>query len=114
MKEQNSKWLLLVSALSAAATFLVPPLRAEVLEKSKQVDHSIVHYKVVLPNDYDPAKTYPAILAFGGGPQTMNTMAFSAAISAPRRKSAAISLSRRRRPTAICSSRMEIASSPIF
>ena len=28
-------------------------------------------YKVVLPNGYDPAKAYPAILAFGGGPQTM-------------------------------------------
>jgi predicted esterase len=30
-----------------------------------------VHYKVVLPTGYDPAKAYPAILAFGGGPQTM-------------------------------------------
>ena len=34
----------------------------------------MVHYKVVLPNGYDPAKAYPAILAFGGGPQTMNTV----------------------------------------
>jgi predicted esterase len=33
-----------------------------------------VQYKVVLPNGYDPAKAYPAILAFGGGPQTMNTV----------------------------------------
>src|SRR5207302_2994465 len=33
-----------------------------------------VHYKTVLPNGYDPAKAYPAILAFGGGPQTMNTV----------------------------------------
>jgi hypothetical protein len=65
--------MLLVTALLATATFLVQPRRAEVLEKSKQVDDTIVHYKVVLPNDYDPTKTYPAILAFGGGPQTMNT-----------------------------------------
>ena len=74
MKQQNSKWMLLVAALSAAAAFLVQPLRAEVIEKSKQVHYTIVRYKVVLPNDYDPTKTYPAILAFGGGPQTMNTV----------------------------------------
>jgi poly(3-hydroxybutyrate) depolymerase len=73
MKQQNSKWMLLVSALSATA-MLVQPLRAEVLEKSKRVNDTIVHYKIVLPNDYDPTKTYPAILAFGGGPQTMNTV----------------------------------------
>jgi len=74
MKKQNSKWMLLVSVVSAAATFLVQPLRAEVLEKSKQLADTIVHYKVVLPNDYDPTKTYPAILAFGGGLQAMNTV----------------------------------------
>jgi hypothetical protein len=73
MKQQNSKWMLLISALSATAT-LVQPLRAEVLEKSKRVNDTIVHYKIVLPNDYDPTKTYPTILAFGGGPQTMNTV----------------------------------------
>jgi len=74
MKRQNSKWMLQVAALSATTAFLVQPLRAEVLEKSKRVHDTIVHYKVVLPNDYDPTKTYPAILAFGGGPQTMNTV----------------------------------------
>ena len=31
-----------------------------------------MHYKVVLPNDYDPAKAYPAVLAFSGGAQTMD------------------------------------------
>ncbi len=31
-------------------------------------------YQAVLPNDDEPARTYPAILAFGGGPQTMNTV----------------------------------------
>jgi hypothetical protein len=35
--------------------------------------HETVRYKIVLPSGYDPAKTYPAILAFGGG-QTMNTV----------------------------------------
>jgi predicted esterase len=33
-----------------------------------------VHYKVVLPNGYDPNKAYPGILVLGGGPQTMNTV----------------------------------------
>ncbi len=45
---------------------------AEVLEKSKNIAGVTVHYKVVLPSHYDPAKPYPAVLAFGGGPQTMN------------------------------------------
>ncbi len=50
------------------------PLQAEVLENTKKVGKTTVHYKVVLPNGYDPAKTYPGILALGGGPQTMNTV----------------------------------------
>jgi predicted esterase len=54
--------------------FAAQPLQAELLEKSKQVAGTTVRYKVVLPNGYDPAKTHPAILAFGGGPQTMNTV----------------------------------------
>jgi poly(3-hydroxybutyrate) depolymerase len=45
-----------------------------VLEKTKKVGGTTVHYKTVLPNDYDPAKAYPAIVALGGGPQTMNTV----------------------------------------
>jgi poly(3-hydroxybutyrate) depolymerase len=49
-------------------------LHAELIEKTKTVAGTTVHYKVVLPNGYDPAKAYPAILAFGGGPQTMNTV----------------------------------------
>ena len=50
------------------------PVRGEVLEKTRKVGSTTVHYKVVLPNGYDPAKAYPAILALGGGPQTMNTV----------------------------------------
>ena len=50
------------------------PLHAELQEKTKKVGKTTVQYKVVLPNGYDPAKAYPAILAFGGGPQDMNTI----------------------------------------
>ena len=53
---------------------MVQPLRAEVLDLTKKVAGTTVHYKVVLPTGYDPAKAYPAILAFGGGPQSMNTV----------------------------------------
>src|SRR5206468_1946034 len=58
----------------AVVMFATQPLQAEVVEKAKKVGGTPVHYKVVLPNSYDPAKAYPAILAFGGGPQTMNTV----------------------------------------
>ena len=50
------------------------PAQASVLEQTKKVAGVTVNYKVVLPDGYDPAKAYPAILAFGGGPQTMNTV----------------------------------------
>jgi poly(3-hydroxybutyrate) depolymerase len=74
MKQPNSKWILPAPAIAAIAMFLVRPLQAEVIEKTTKVDGTTVHYKTVLPNGYDPAKAYPAILAFGGGPQTMNTV----------------------------------------
>jgi poly(3-hydroxybutyrate) depolymerase len=63
--------LMLFAAVLALAT---QPLQAELLEKTKKVGKATVQYKVVLPNGYDPAKAYPAILALGGGPQTMNTV----------------------------------------
>jgi poly(3-hydroxybutyrate) depolymerase len=62
------------AAMVAIVMFAIQPARAEVLEHTKTVGDTTVVYKVVLPNGYDPAKTYPAILAFGGGPQTMNTV----------------------------------------
>jgi poly(3-hydroxybutyrate) depolymerase len=62
------------AALVAAAVSWGQPAQAEQLDKSLKVNGVTVQYKVVLPNGYDAAKTYPAILAFGGGPQTMNTV----------------------------------------
>jgi predicted peptidase len=50
------------------------PSSAEVLDKTKKVAGKTVQYKVVLPTGYDATRAYPAILAFGGGPQTMNTV----------------------------------------
>jgi poly(3-hydroxybutyrate) depolymerase len=62
------------SAAVVVAMFATQPIRAELLERTKNVGGTTVRYKVVLPSEYDPAKTYPAILAFGGGPQTMNVV----------------------------------------
>jgi predicted esterase len=73
MKQPQSKWMPLIRA-TVVAMFATQLIHAELLEKTKKVDGATVRYKVVLPNGYDPAKTYPAILAFGGGPQTMNTV----------------------------------------
>jgi predicted peptidase len=53
---------------------MTPPLAAKVLEESVRMGGTTVDYKVVLPDDYDAAREYPAILVFGGGPQTMNTV----------------------------------------
>jgi poly(3-hydroxybutyrate) depolymerase len=74
MEQHNAKWMLLAPAMAVIVMFLIQPLRAEVIEKTKEVGDTTVHYKIVLPNGYDPAKAYPAILALGGGPQTMNTV----------------------------------------
>jgi poly(3-hydroxybutyrate) depolymerase len=60
--------------MAAAVIRLVQPAHAEVIESTKQVGDTTVHYKVVLPDNYDPAKAYPALLALGGGPQTMDTV----------------------------------------
>ena len=68
------KWTLFVFLAAATVTLATQPLQAELQDKTKKVGKTTVQYKVVLPNGYDPAKVYPAILAFGGGPQDMNTV----------------------------------------
>jgi predicted peptidase len=54
-----------VAALDASASIVDKTLRIAALD---------VHYKVLLPDGYDAAKAYPAILVMGGGPQTMDTV----------------------------------------
>jgi predicted esterase len=70
MKQPTLQFFLALSA----AILATQPLHAELLEKTTKAAGMTVHYKVVLPTGYDAAKPYPAILAFGGGPQTMNTV----------------------------------------
>ena len=59
--------MLILAAVSAAAF-------AEVQTKTARIGTTTVHYKVVLPEGYDPTIAYPAVLAFGGGAQTMTTI----------------------------------------
>src|SRR5262249_49218681 len=73
MKRQISRTLSVFVA-AAAAAFAVQPLQAKVLESSMLIGRTVVHYKTVLPDTYDPAKAYPAVVALGGGPQTMDTV----------------------------------------
>ena len=73
MKLQRCTWT--VSLFTAAVVMLADqPLAAEVLDKTRDIAGTTVRYKVILPTGYDPAKAYPAVLAFPGGPQTMGTV----------------------------------------
>jgi poly(3-hydroxybutyrate) depolymerase len=47
---------------------------AAVSERIMRVSGTSVHYKLVLPDRYDVANAYPAVLVMGGGPQTMDTV----------------------------------------
>lgn len=59
------------SASILAAGFV---LHAATIEKTGTFNGLKVDYKVVLPDNYDPARAYPSVLAFGGGPQTMRVV----------------------------------------
>ena len=59
--------------LSVVLLLVVSPLfAAKAYDKTAEVQGTMVHYKVVLPRDFDPAKAYPAVLAFPPGAQTMD------------------------------------------
>ena len=64
----------IVRLVSFLIAFLLAgsPLAAKVLDKTAEVAGMTVQYKVALPKDYDPQKTYPAVLAFPPGAQTMD------------------------------------------
>jgi poly(3-hydroxybutyrate) depolymerase len=63
-----------VVALVVLCTWAAAPAAADVRELTARIAGTAVRYKVVLPAGYDPARPYPAVLVFGGGPQTMNTV----------------------------------------
>jgi poly(3-hydroxybutyrate) depolymerase len=74
MKASTAMRRLRIAGAVTVVLLAVTPARAEILEKTKNVGGVTVHYKVVLPAGYDSTRAYPAIIALGGGPQTMNTV----------------------------------------
>lgn len=65
---------LITASLGLGAAALALSLHAEVLHQSTRVGQTVVNYEVVLPNRFDAHRSYPTILAFGGGPQTMDVV----------------------------------------
>ncbi len=61
-------------ALAVVLTLGARPLSSEVIRSTANISGLKVYYVVVLPNGYDPGKSYPAVLAFPGGRQTLGTV----------------------------------------
>lgn len=58
--------------LAALAFLLASQIAgAKVIDQDTNIAGMTIHYKVVLPKDYDPEKAYPAVLAFPPGSQDM-------------------------------------------
>jgi predicted peptidase len=66
--------IMLATALFLGVAFVQTPSHASVSEQTMEVAGLTVSYKVVLPDGYNADQSYPAIVAFGGGPQTMDTV----------------------------------------
>lgn len=70
----HDRRVLVLSAVIALILVAASPVRAELSEHTVRVAGRTVHYKLVLPDGYVPAREYPGVLVFGGGPQTMNVV----------------------------------------
>ena len=66
--DRFSSWALAALFLGMAGS----AASGKVLDQSAAIAGMTVRYKVVLPTAYDPAETYPGILAFPPGSQDMN------------------------------------------
>ncbi len=62
------------AAAAAACVMAAAAARATVVDRTAKVDDTTVYYKVVLPDNFDPHKSYPGVLAFGGGSQDMSSV----------------------------------------
>ena len=58
MKRTSSTWTLAIAATAAVAMSATPPLRAELLEKTKKVGGTTVHYKLSLIHISEPTRPY--------------------------------------------------------
>ena len=62
-----------LAAVVVASFTLAGIAHAEIIETTGTFGGTRVDYLVVLPDGFDPANEYPAVLAFAGGGQTMRT-----------------------------------------
>ena len=62
----------LTSVVCSTVFLLNQQASAETVGKNGRFGGITLRYKVILPNGYDPARTYPAVLAFPGGRQTID------------------------------------------
>jgi poly(3-hydroxybutyrate) depolymerase len=60
--------------MAAVVILATVPAEADILDKTMTIGGIAVHYRIVLPKNYDASKPYPGVLAFGGGPQTMSVV----------------------------------------
>jgi predicted peptidase len=63
---------IITASLTLVALAMTGTVRARVLHQTTRLGTTVVDYEVVLPDHYDAQRSYPTILAFGGGLQTMN------------------------------------------
>lgn len=63
-----------LAAFGLLALLAAENAAADVTERLMRVAGTSIRYKIVLPENYDAAKEYPAVLVMGGGPQTMDTV----------------------------------------
>ena len=73
-KQIHSAAIRAIAIAVAAAATPVASVHAEVVQATMRAAGTHVDYKVVLPDGYEPEREYPAVLVFGGGPQTMRTI----------------------------------------
>jgi predicted peptidase len=59
-------------AVALLSLLISPFAAAEVLDRSATINGTTLRYKVVVPRNFDPAKAYPAVLAFPPGGQGMD------------------------------------------
>ena len=60
------------AAVVAALSLMVSPAAADVIDQTATINGTRIEYKVIRPRNFDPAKTYPAVLAFPPGDQSMD------------------------------------------
>ena len=61
-----------IAAVAVLLMLMSSWLQAKAYDKAVEIDGATLHYKIILPKSFDPAKTYPAVLAFPPGSQTMD------------------------------------------